>query len=638
MGRIGYALVAAFFAAGCGQSKDLADAGERAEIDDSESPGAMGRLALGFGAMGSILGDAGEDAPYEEPRRSEDFDASEAHFAVLELSRPVVELSSLSLFGASGVELREVLDTLRGLSETERVQGLLVRVSEPQLSLPAAEELRDALIEFKRRGDRERPIFCHTERASPVAYYVLTACDHLGLAPLGQVAIPGVSATPIHIRGLLDKIGVRAQFLAIGDHKTAAEPITRERPSRELVAALDDVLETRYRTLVRAIAEGRGLAPAAVRELIDGAIYQGGHAERAGLVDSVAPFSAYREARLEGAPWRREPLDGDGLEPDLDELMRLLGFAPRPRPAGERVAVVYTVGAVVEGEGRAGLRDEVAARPLVAALRVLADDDAVKAVVLRIDSPGGSALAADQIWGALRELAESKPLVVSMGSMAASGGYYIASAADTIYALENTLTGSIGVVGGKLIIEEGLGKLGIAAHPMGRGERALLDSPLRPWDADELALIEGLMQTTYERFVDRVATGRGMPRGDVEQVAGGRLWTGAAALEHGLVDRVGGLDAALTEARERGGVDAAAPIEVYPPEPSLLDLFGGMSGVGSRGVRGDVRAELRARAGGALLRALSPREAAVALSLFELALSLHDAPITATAFAAAALR
>jgi protease IV len=617
----------ALWAVACGHPLHEKDAG-------SEAPDNQGRL----GVMGLFGGEAGGPAPYDEPLSSDDFDASQDHFAVVELAQPVVELSSLSLFGPAGVELRQVLDALRRLSESERVEGLLLRLDEPQLSLPAAEELRGALLSFKAGGGRERPVLCHAERASAITYYVLTACDHIGLAPLGEVAIPGVTATPIHIRSLLEKLGVRPQFSEIGDHKTAAEPLTRDRPSPELEQTLNDVLDTRYRTLVRAIAEGRGLSAQQARELIDGAVYQDQRAAQARLVDAVATFSAYREDALDGTPWRRESLNGDA-EPNLDDLMRLVGLSSRPRPRGERVAIVYMVGAVVESDGRGGgaLREEIAARRLVSAIRVLADDDAVKAVVIRVDSPGGSALASEQVWLALHELAERKPLIASMGRMAASGGYYIASPAQTIYALENTLTGSIGVVGGKLVIDEALDKIGVKAYPMGRGERALLASPFRPWSSEELALIEALMQTTYDRFLDRVAEGRGLSRGEVERVAGGRLWTGAAAVEHNLVDRLGGLDDALAEARARGGVDAAAPIEVYPPEPSILDFLG-LEGLGmGPGRTGGGAAARRARVAAAIGELDSPHADAV-LELVSLAMTLSEAPVQAIAFTAASLR
>jgi protease IV len=623
------AAAAALWIAACGQSHEIEDAG-------SEAPEARGPL----GMMGILGGPSSEPAPYAEPMSSEDFDATEAHFAVVELAQPVVELSSLSLFGPTGVELRQVLDALRRLAESEQVEGLLLRLDEPQLSLAAAEELRGALLSFKESGPRERPLLCHAERASAITYFVLTACDHIGLAPLGEIAIPGVTATPIHIRNLLDKIGVTPQFTEIGDHKTAAEPLTREGPSPALEQTLGEVLDTRYRTLVRAIAEGRDLSTAQARALIDGAVYQDQRASQAQLVDAVATFSSYRERILDGSPWRREPLDGNA-EGSLDDLMRLVGLSPQPRPRGERVAIVYMVGAVVESDGRGAgaLREEVAARRLVSAIRVLAEDDAVKAVVIRIDSPGGSALASEQVWLALRELAERKPLIASMGQTAASGGYYIASPAHTIYALENTLTGSIGVVGGKLVIDEGLDTIGVDVYPMGRGDLALLASPFRLWSDEELELVESLMQTTYDRFLERVAEGRGLERDAVERVAGGRLWTGAAAAEHDLVDRIGGLEDALAEARARGGVDAAAPLEVYPPEPSILDVLGfealGVGAGSSRWGGGAASAMLRARV--AAVIGDSPHAEAV-FELVALAMMFSEAPVAATAFSAAALR
>ncbi len=643
-------LAFAVVAVACTHTRASAEAGGSEDVaqarDDARDASATGDSGAGWGAlsqlaMSSILGDEGEsEEPYEEPTQSPEFEEGEEHFAIVELSQPVVELRSFSLFGGtSGIELRRLVETLAGLADTPEVEGLVLRASEPVMSLSAAEELRRALVSFKDGGGRERPVYCHADRASMISYYVLSACDHIALAPLGDVSIAGVTATPIHIRGLLDKIGVRPQFLQIGDHKGAGEPLTREEPSREQRETLEHVLDNRYRALVRGIARGRGMQPARVRALIDQAVFPASEAQREGLVDAVAPFSAYREARLGGAPWVRRSFGERPVSADMDQVMEWLGLAPPQRPQGERLAIVHMVGPIVEGDGRgrSGLREEIASRRIISALRVLADDDAVGAVVVRVDSPGGSALASEQIWLALSELAEAKPLVVSMGEVAASGGYYIASAADKIYGLETTLTGSIGVAGGKLVIDEGLDKLGISAHPKSRGERALLGSPIVEWDSGDRELISSLMRDVYDQFVRRVAAGRDMSPGAVREVAGGRLWSGRAAARHGLVDELGGLSEALTTARELGGLAPDTRIEVYPPAPSVLDMLsgGGVSAGSGAGTTSQLLARARAELGGA---PLAIPEVETTFELIALAATLYDAPITATSFSAAALR
>jgi protease-4 len=231
------------------------------------------------------------------------------------------------------------------------------------------------------------------------------------------------------------------------------------------------------------------------------------------------------------------------------------------------------------GDGIVGARSEIASRTLVPALRVLAADDNVKAVVLRIDSGGGSALASELIWHAVAEVKAGKPVVVSMSDVAASGGYYIACGATKIYALPDTLTGSIGVVGGKLSPAGALAKIGVTTFPMGRGKRATMMASLSPWTPDERAVVQASMQAIYDVFVGRVAAGRGKTVADIHAIAPGRVWTGTDAKRLGLVDELGGLDAAIAAARALGKVDDDTAVEVYPPTMTLRDLFAGFGEV-----------------------------------------------------------
>jgi protease IV len=265
---------------------------------------------------------------------------------------------------------------------------------------------------------------------------------------------------------------------------------------------------------------------------------------------------------------------------DFASLQRFVGLLPPKRPKGPHVALVNAVGNIIDGKGSGilGAREEIASRTLVAALRALTRDDDVKAVVLRIDSGGGSALASEQIWTAASELAEAKPLVVSMASVAASGGYYIASPAAKIYARENTLTGSIGVVGGKVVFGEALASLGVDTYAVKRGERALMWSIADRWTPSEREAVTQMMEITYERFLERVARGRSMERDAVHAIAQGRVWTGSDAKARGLVDELGGLDAALADAHRMAGLEPGA-LQVYPPEPTLRDIVASFGGV-----------------------------------------------------------
>jgi protease-4 len=531
--------------------------------------------------------------PYEAPASSPGYKPDAAHWAVMSLGGQIVEVESYDFGGVgtllggdapAGIELRPLTARLRALAADPEVSGVLLRVDGLAVSLPDAMELRAALADVRAAGKR---LACHAEVASNAAYLVLTACDRIGVAPLGELVVSGPAAMPIHLKGLLDKVGVTADFLHVGAYKGAAEPLTRDEPSAEMRETLGGILDGAYATMVDTIATARGLSPAQVKDLIDEALFPAERAVAAKLADEVAPFEAFRDAALAGAEWNEEPLEAkDDPMASAFKLMRFIGAMPAGRVSGPHVALMYAVGDVVDGGGGGtiGARQEIASHTVVAALRTLAADDDVKAVVLRIDSGGGSALASELIHVEVEKLAAKKPVIVSMSDVAASGGYYIAASATKIYAQPDTLTGSIGVVGGKLAPGGALAKVGVKTFPMGRGRRATMMASMDPWSADEKAAVQTTMTQVYDTFVARVAAGRKKDVAEVRKIAQGRVWTGAEAKRLGLVDELGGLDAALAEAY---GLAKLSPdttvLEVYPASPTLRDFvssFGGVSALG----------------------------------------------------------
>ena len=584
--------------------------------------------ASGFdlqGAAEKIAESLAKPGPYEAPRHSKGYDATKPHWGVIRLHGDVVERETLSFTGGHGVELRQVIDRLRELARTDTLSGVIVRVESLALSLPDAVELRAAIHDVRAAG---KQVACHAENAHDAAYLVLAACDRIALAPLGEVAITGPTAMPVHVKPLLDKLGIQADFLHVGAYKGAAEPLTRDAPSKEMEETLGAILDRRYQTMVDIIAAERKLAPAQVQALIDTGLFPAEPAKAARLVDEIVAFEAFREATVKDAAWAQLTFPAD--EPDrlamIMKVSRFLGAIPSDKPLGDHVAVAYAVGDIVDGagEGVLGAREHIASHTLVAALRALAADDSVKAVVLRIDSGGGSAQASELIWRAVAELKARKPVVVSMSDVAASGGYYIASGATKIFALEDTLTGSIGVVGGKLAPQAALAKLGVHAYPIGRGKRATMMASFAPWTADERAVIQRSMDAVYQVFLGRVADGRHKPREAIHAIAQGRVWTGAKAKELGLVDAIGGLDAALAEARTLGKVDRAAALEIYPSSITLRDLIAGY---------GDVHAPfgVTTEAAIAALGAIDPRVAAATEHLVRLVFSFRASTIQAVA-------
>jgi protease IV len=586
--RVVAAAVACVAIGSCKGDRDKPTASKPAEAagaDDGD--GALGALgALSGGAdpleiLQKVVAGVQQPGAYEPPAKSAGFQDGQPHWAVLDLGGRIAELESFDVFGGGGkaTELRALRARMRELAADPAIVGVLLRIDGLDISLPDAIELRGALAAVRAAG---KPLACHTEEAINTQYLVLAACGTIGLAPLGNVVITGPAAMPVHIKGLLGKAGVQADFLYVGAYKGAAEPLTRDAPSAEMRETLDAILDRAYATIVSVIAADRSLTERVVRDLIDEAMFTAEHAKRGGLVDDVAPFEQFRDQVVAGAAWSKLAIEGkDDPMTGMLKLARFFGVMPAARPFGAHLALVHAVGDVVDGagDGTLGARDQIASAPLVAALRTLAADDNVKAVVLRIDSGGGSARASELIWHAVSALAATKPVVVSMSDVAASGGYYIAAAATKIYALDDTLTGSIGVVGGKLAPAEGLAEFGVRTYPMGRGKRATMMASLGPWSADERAAVQRVMDGVYDVFLDRVAAGRRLDKAEVAKIAAGRVWTGADAKRIGLVDELGGLDDALAEARRLGGLDDDTTIEVYPASPTLRDFLAGFGEV-----------------------------------------------------------
>lgn len=546
---------------------DEEKSGESSKFDMSS----MGPMAQMF-AVG-----LDQPGPYDEPRQSDDFDAAAESWRVLELRGSLSELKTFSLFsGTATTSLRDLRERLHDLEDEALVRGLVVRFSGMSFDMASAQSLREALVAFKGEGARE--VVCHSESLGNADYYVATACDRIGLAPLGSVNIPGAASIPIHVKGLMDRLGLRADFLHVGDYKGAAEPLTLDEPSPEMLETLGAIVEQSYLTLREGI-ESRGLSEEDAKAAIDRGMFVAQEAKEAGLVDDIATYESFLGQTTQGG-WKVLEDDKKGAGPlgGLLSLQRFLGMLPSSRPTEDHVALVYAVGNIIDGKGNGvvGAREEIASRTLVSALRTLSADSSVKAVVMRVDSGGGSALASEQIWAAASELAGKKPFLVSMGSVAASGGYYISSPAQKIFARENTLTGSIGVVGGKIVVGDALERLGVRTFEVGRGKRATMWSPMQAWSEDERAAVRAMMEHTYEVFLSRVSEGRDLTRDEAHAIAQGRVWTGVAAKEHGLVDAIGGLDDALAEARSLAGLDEDAPLEVYPPEPTLKDLMSSM--------------------------------------------------------------
>jgi protease-4 len=456
------------------------------------------------------------------------------------------------------------------------VQEVVVRFGAPQIGWARAAEIGAAISRLAASG---KPVTCHLEAADNMTYWIAArSCPRVTVAPAGGVDLVGLSLEAVFVKELLASLGVGADMLHVGRYKDAAEALTNTEMSPESREAAESLLASLHDRLVAGIAEGRKQDRAAVEKLIDGGPYTAKQAVAAGLADAVATLGGQLEKLRD--KYAGGVIDDYGDEPpkplSFGELFNLLGGGGAKQAAAHpRVAIVPAIGPIMSGGGDEllGGMEVVDDLALTAALADASRDDSIKAIVLRVDSPGGSALASDNLYEAVRAAARRKPVVASMGDVAASGGYYLAAAATEVYAAETTLTGSIGVVGGKIVIADAMAKIGVSAAVIERGRRASITSPFRPFTDDERALVTAQMQEAYDLFVARVAEGRSLPPEAVRAAAEGRVWTGGQALERKLVDRIGTLRDAVERARELSGAKGA-PAELYPEPKSLMELLG----------------------------------------------------------------
>ncbi len=471
----------------------------------------------------------------------------------------------------------DLLKILRKATYDLNVQEIVVRIGSPGISLARASEIVAALKQVTASGKK---LSCHFDQADNVGYFIAASgCPKIMVSPSGGVSALGIAAEPLFLRQFLASFGVEADMLHIGRYKDAMEPLMRDDMSPESRESLGSLISELHRIFLEGIATGRKLDAANVQALIDGGPYDAKESLEKKLVDEIRPLSDFLETLRDKYSGGIE--DEYGKPPaqqfSFSELMKMFGGA-KPDTAEkktERIAVVPVVGEILSGNGEElmGASGNVYDFALNKTLSDIARDDSVKAVVLRIDSPGGSVIASDNIWHAVRALAKKKPVVASFGDVAASGGYYIASAATEVYSIPATITGSIGVVGGKVVFSGAADKLGVHAERIQTGKNAGLESPLSKFSDSEREAVLRSMQGAYDMFVDRVVEGRGLAREKVLEVAEGRVWVGTQALSFGLVNKMGSLDDALTRARELAKVPAGTPAEIEPKPKNLMDFL-----------------------------------------------------------------
>ena len=542
------------------------------------------------------------------------------------LDGPAREGSS-ELIDGSELSHRQLLDRLDDVVKQPKVKGVFLRVSGFGGAWGRTVELHEAL---QRIRDAKKPVHCHFDNTDNSGYALLaSSCDRISMSPTGMLALTGVRAQVVYARDLLDTIGVQAELLQVGRFKGAADSLTRADMPAEVREVLSRLLDDLQAHLATAVKKGRSLDAASFDRAVNEGPYASNEALRRRLIDAItfddearakakAAASAERVTRVPAEQAKR------GLE--LGDLWKALFHGERHRQHGERIALAYLDGSIHDSQ-----RDTAsgaASGPFVRDMRRIADDKAIRALVLRIDSPGGSALASDKMWHAVRRVAKRKPVIVSIGDMAASGGYYVACAGSEIFADDESIVGSIGVVGGKIVGERLADRLGVHAVTLNRGQNAGWTNPFKPFSDSERRSIQLAMDHTYQTFLSRVREGRKLDGERLAAVAEGRIMTGKRAREGGLVDTAGGLAQALARARSKAGLAADAPLEVWQKEHSL---FGMVSEVlmGADSSASALPAALTSHSASALPAALTTLTQSVRLPLLAALLNQDASPLAA---------
>jgi protease-4 len=496
----------------------------------------------------------------------------------VDLSEPLLEERPPDPVGRLQARRRTALPALvRALADAasdKRVYGLLAKVGAPRIGLAQAQEIREAVARFRAGG---KPAIAWSETfgelaAATVPYYLATGFDEIWLQPSGGVGLVGVATGSLFLAEALDRAGIRRQIGTRHEYKSAADVFLKRSFSDHDREAMGRVLASAMEQVLAGVAAGRRLDPGVLRSIVDRAPLSAKEALEAGLVDRLGyRDEVYDDVRRRGS-----------AEPQLlfanryrrrQPLPRRLARAARPRRAV--VALVVGNGMIRLGRSARGpLRAAAMGSDTIgAALRAAHDDERARAVVLRVNSPGGSYVASDAIWREVSRLRGSdKPVVVSMGDVAASGGYFVSAPANAIVAQPGTLTGSIGVLGGKVSIAELLERAGVHPDAIEEGRHARMMSPFEEFSPEEWQRLSSFLDWIYDDFVQKVAAGRAMTKEAVHEVARGRVWTGADARERGLVDELGGLDRAVALARERAGLPDDAEVVRFPRTPPMAQL------------------------------------------------------------------
>ena len=542
-----------------------------------------------------------------------------ADWAEIKLSGSYPEHQQMpGLFGDLVEGLSTCMDRLHQASRDKSIKGVILHIDGVEIGWARLNELQSSIAEIKASG---KPIWARMNDGGNKDYLLAASCDRILMPESGTLMLTGLHAEVMFYKNLFEMLDVRADMLRVGAFKSAAEPYTRSEMSPEFRQEMEEILDDYYATMVSQIAVARKLPEEKVKALIDEGLLSAGRAKELGLIDDVAYHDqvsdlivnadASLDVRIRGDYRRKKP----NVELDFFSLMELLsGGSSSSSSTRPRIAVLRLEGAIVSGNGPMSLFSEasISSDKIVPLIEKIGKDDNVKAIILRVDSPGGSALASDLIWRALE--ATNKPVVASMGDTAASGGYYISMGADAIFAEPGTLTGSIGVLGGKIALDGLMKKFGVTTSVIQRGRNSGVMSSVATFSDSERETMQRMLNSTYDLFTQKAAAGRHMEHAVLEALARGRVYTGRQAKEVGLVDQLGTLADAVAYTRKLVGDEAGKlELEDLPKAQSPLEMLLGQTAPASQPL--------------AELATLLPESARPALRHFSVLRQIADEPV-----------
>jgi protease IV len=498
------------------------------------------------------------------------------------------------IFGPQPQSLGSLLAQFRKAKVDKRITAVLLDIDMSEAGWAKAEELRSAITDFRTSG---KPVYAYMEMGLNKDYYIATACDKIFVPPPGELFTIGLSADVMFFRGSLDKLGVYPDIYQIGKYKSAGDTFTQKQMTDAHREYINSMLDDLYGRYVEGIAKARNKTADEVKSLIDNAPYSAAQAKDVGLIDGAL----YQDDVEKELKKRLGYKDSDELHIARGSDYKEISQESLGLNKGEKIAVVYAAGDIVSGKSSFGSAGEetIGSDSFVKTLNQARDDKTIKAIVLRIDSPGGSSLASDIIWRAIEAAKAKKPIVVSMSDVAASGGYYIACNANKIVAEPSTITGSIGVVGGKPVVKGFYDWIGVTNEYVMRGKNAGMFRETEKFDDDERAKFQEFLKSTYDDFISKVGKGRNKEKDYVDSIGQGRVWTGSQGKERGLVDEYGGLDKAIEIAKQLANIPADRSIQrvIMPQPPTFLEQLMNTGG-------DDSEADTRAKQEASLLSAV----------------------------------